>query len=289
MTDSIKAPPRIISVSDPSGVELPPGTITDYRNVAVIGAAGPNEKLAIYDRSALVGETIVNEWGRFDALIVNLASGPHEIMFQSPQGEQSTTWNFFVDTTKYPLLDLVRSPDRVVGDNENVRGDCLAFWGRALDKQPLKLMDGGVPRATFDADARGNWRVLLANIESGPHVFNVETSDGKTSVTRSLSVTVSTGWPDFFIESAVAANGEKVPHGGVTTQRTLTLRGKARPGETGKIYMQSLELGRFNADLQGDWSLLITQLNAAVYFFLAISDFERQTTEFAVDIKEEHA
>ncbi len=293
--------PAITRIDDDTGALQGPiqkGGSTDDTSPTVVGTAGPNLKINVYDGTTLLGSTTSNaqgDWSFTPAAGQPLAQGSHVISATAVsaagvESDPTGPFPFVIDTTP-PALALVSANDDV-GASQGV----IAARGITDDATPtlkgtgepgatVTVLDNGQPIGTTTVKSDGSWALTPTTpLADGPHNITATASDAAgntTAPTAPLSFTVDTSavvdpvitraLDDFAPQTGVVANG------GATNDRTPTLEGTARAGDRVVVSYKdaagaTLVLGSTTADATGHWTLTpTTPLAERAYEFTAIA------------------
>jgi hypothetical protein len=125
-------------------------------------------------------------------------------------GDFSGGWNLQITTADVPGAPGVTAPASGSIDSDGI----IAFAGTAVVGTTVRVLEGGVERASTATGGTGAWTVTLTGVTDGAHTYTATASDAfNTSVpTAGITVTVDT----------VAPGGTILINGGAAlTSRTL--------------------------------------------------------------------
>jgi hypothetical protein len=164
-------PPRITSVEDLLGNEIPDGASTTATRIILRGKAASNQKVQTY--AAVVpspGETDVDADGNWERLYTDLFVYNHSFTAKALYGSNLVSARRFVSVERDPLLTItsVKDPQsRDIPNGGTTTATTLTLSGNALSNQMVEIMDGNFSCGTAGADSSGRWERQLSGLMNG--------------------------------------------------------------------------------------------------------------------------
>ncbi|MFM2078579.1 MAG: Leukotoxin, partial [Actinomycetota bacterium] len=291
--------PAITRIDDDTGTLQGPiqkGGVTDDTTPTVVGTAGPNLKINVYDGTTLLGTTTSNAQGDWSFTpAAPLVQGNHVISATAVsaagvESDPTGPYPLVIDTTP-PALALVSANDDA-GASQGVitRGGITddatpTLKGTGEPGATVTVLDNGQPIGTTTVKPDGSWALTPTTpLADGPHSITATAADAAgntTAPTAAISFTVDTSavvdpvitraLDDVPLQTGVVANG------GATNDTRPTLEGTARAGDHVVVSYKdaagaTLVLGSATADATGHWTLTpTTPLAERAYEFTAVA------------------
>jgi len=184
----------------------------------------------------------------------------------SSEGKFSDGFTINVEATPTPQLSIQTVYDNhgesgMVGDGGSTDDNTPTVSGTARPGAIVQLYANGREVGRAQADSNGNWSITTSALDSGEQVLKVS-SEGKFSDGFTINVEASTT-PQLSIQTVYDDQGESgmVGEGGSTDDNTPTVSGTARPGAIVQLYANGREVGRAQADSNGNWSITTSALD----------------------------
>ena len=290
--------PAITRVDDNVGTVQGPiqkAGVTDDTTPTVVGTAGANLKINLFDNGVAIGSTTSDANGDWSFTPANpLTQGSHSITATavSAAGVESAptgAFPFSIDTTA-PVgttLDTVGDDVApVVGDvpRQGVTNDATpTFKGKGEPGATIAVSDNGQPVGTTTVDAQGNWSLTPTTpLADGAHSVTATATDpagNKSGPTTAYPFTVDTSaLTDPVITKAtddVDPQQGIVASGGATNDTKPLLEGTAPANVTVEVFAKNgagnpVSLGTTVADGSGHWAFTpATALPEGSYDFTA--------------------
>nr|WP_238349884.1 Ig-like domain-containing protein [Pseudomonas sp. BW16M2] len=275
--------PAITGVTDDVGTRtgnVMPGGITDDARPTITGTGQAGSTIRVYADGVLLGETQVGADGHWAFTPESdLSDGLNNISATATD----TAGNVSPQTGDYPLTIDTSAPDAASGEtlNDNVgaitgpiaSGDTTddstpTFAGKGEPGATAVIYDNGVEIGRVPVDANGDWSFTPATpLVDGAHSFHsvIEDAAGNQGDAGSainfivdtqdvlISITQVTETPSLEGPQHRGGDYNPVPRGGVTSDATPTIAGKATPNSTVNIYDKGVLLGSVQSDASGDW------------------------------------
>ncbi|WP_223487829.1 Ig-like domain-containing protein [Pseudomonas sp. A-RE-19] len=257
--------PTIDRVTDSKGEVLHNGTTFDT-SVTVTGKASPGQTVQLYDGSTPIAPvTPVDDSGKWSKTLTGLSVAPHNIKAKALYGTQpeSEIRAFTVAEAVTPTIDRVTDSKGEVLHNGSTFDTSVTVTGKASPGQTVQLYDGSTPIAPVTpVDDSGKWSKTLTDLSVAPHNIKAKALYGTQpeSEVRAFTVAVASA-P--IIECVTDSKGE-VLHNGTTFDTSVTVTGKANPGQTVQLYDGSTPIAPVTpVDDSGKWSKTLTGLSVA--------------------------
>uniref|UniRef100_UPI0028970AA5 Ig-like domain-containing protein n=1 Tax=Pantoea sp. CTOTU49201 TaxID=2953855 RepID=UPI0028970AA5 len=240
----------------------------------------PGDTIIIIDNGKEIGSVIVGEDGSWSFTPDEpLKDGDHsiEVVARDPAGnrsEPSDPWLVIVDTEipGKPGTGTTGGLDDIIDDVGPVTGS-IAKGGVTDDTTPtlegsyqrpgtiVTIIDNGEVIGSTVADANGGWRFTPAELPQGDHNFSIiiETPTGYVSPESDpWLVVIDLDAPEApvikeIIDDQGAVTGP-INNGDVTDDAQPKISGTAEAGSTVIVYDKGVEIGRVQADDEGNWS-----------------------------------
>ncbi|MBC3208458.1 hypothetical protein HU755_16765 [Pseudomonas sp. SWRI111] len=170
------------------------------------------------------------------------------------------------------VLDPSKVFDNVhvlIAEANTVRGDVLTYYwrspnpfGSTSDWLPITTVSEGEP-VRFRVDAR----FVTANIGERVQVrYSLRrAASGQYEYSATLELLVA-DWVSPTISSVVDAKGSEIPNSGITFDTSVTITGKASPGQTVQLYDGNTAITPVvTVDASGNWSRVLSALSIAAH------------------------
>ena len=261
--------PVITSVVDNEGEpgEVEHGATISDKPPTLSGTAAPNAYVEIFSSGRSVGFTQANAEGHW-TITPTLPEGLNILSVKS-QGQHSDIFTLTVEaaTSVKPIIESVHDnhgESAMVGDGGSTDDNTPTVSGTARPGAIIQLYANGREVGRAQADSNGNWSITSSALDNGEQVLKVS-SDGKFSDGFTINVEASTTpeLPELSIQTVYDDQGESgmVGDGGSTDDNTPTVSGTARPGAIVQLYANGREVGRAQADSNGNWSITTSALD----------------------------
>ncbi|OKA17191.1 Ig-like domain-containing protein, partial [Pseudomonas versuta] len=261
--------PVITSVVDNEGEpgQVEHGATISDKPPTLSGTAAPNAYVEIFSSGRSVGFTQANAEGHW-TITPTLPEGLNILSVKS-QGQHSDIFTLTVEsaTSVKPIIESVHDnhgESAMVGDGGSTDDNTPTVSGTARPGAIVQLYANGREVGRAQADSNGNWSITSSALDNGEQVLKV-TSDGKFSDGFTINVEASTTpeLPELSIQTVYDDQGESgmVGDGGSTDDNTPTVSGTARPGAIVQLYANGREVGRAQADSNGNWSITTSALD----------------------------
>ena len=261
--------PVITSVVDNEGEpgEVEHGATISDKPPTLSGTAAPNAYVEIFSSGRSVGFTQANAEGHW-TITPTLPEGLNILSVKS-QGQHSDIFTLTVEaaTSVKPIIESVHDnhgESAMVGDGGSTDDNTPTVSGTARPGAIIQLYANGREVGRAQADSNGNWSITSSALDNGEQVLKVS-SDGKFSDGFTINVEASTTpeLPELSIQTVYDDQGESgmVGEGGSTDDNTPTVSGTARPGAIVQLYANGREVGRAQADSNGNWSITTSALD----------------------------
>ena len=262
--------PVITSVVDNEGEpgEVEHGATISDKPPTLSGTAAPNAYVEIFSSGRSVGFTQANAEGHW-TITPTLPEGLNILSVKS-QGQHSDIFTLTVEaaTSVKPIIESVHDnhgESAMVGDGGSTDDNTPTVSGTARPGAIIQLYANGREVGRAQADSNGNWSITSSALDNGEQVLKVS-SDGKFSDGFTINVEASTTpeLPELSIQTVYDDQGESgmVGEGGSTDDNTPTVSGTARPGAIVQLYANGREVGRAQADSNGNWSITTSALDS---------------------------
>jgi hypothetical protein len=273
------------------------GGVTDDSTPTIKGQGNPGDTIIILDNGKPIGEVEVGEDGTWAFTPeTDLGDGEHgiSVIIQDPAGNQSEPsdeWVVTVDT-QAPTAPTIGS----VLDDVGAETGELASGDVTDDQQPtlagtaeagalVEILDNGVKIGETRADTNGNWSFTPEQpLAEGPHSLTTRAIDQAGNVSEpsdafDLVIDLDSGSTppsipviDSVYDDAGGQTGNLLS-GDVTDDTRPRISGSSDPLATVVIYNDGKEIGRSQADAQGNWSFTPeSELANGVYNFTAVAE-----------------
>ncbi|WP_235186730.1 Ig-like domain-containing protein, partial [Serratia sp. DD3] len=254
--------------------EIKPGDSTDDPRPVLTGSGQPGDTVTIYDNGNVIGETTVNEDGRWSFQPETpMTDGKHNITVSETdpvgnESKQSGGWEFNVDT-QAPTQPAIGS---VIDDVGAVTGP-LTSGSTTDDTQPelkgvgqpgdvIIISDNGQPIGSTVVNDKGDWSYQVEEpLKDGNHSLTVSEVDpaGNTSTPSDPIVivvdTTPPAQPDVSnAQDDVGAITGAIKNGGTTDDTQPEFSGGGQPGDIINIYDNGEKIGSTVVGDNGKWS-----------------------------------
>ena len=257
--------PVITSVVDNQGDsgQVEHGATISDKSPTLSGTAAPNAYVEIFSSGRSVGVVQANAEGHW-SITPTLSEGLNILSVKS-QGQYSEifTLNIETATTVKPTIENVYDnlgESGLVGEGAITDDNTPTVSGNARPGAIVQLYANGREVGRTQADSNGNWSITTSALENGQQVLKVA-SEGQFSDGFTINVEAFTT-PPLSIQSVYDNQGSSglVGEGAITDDNTPTVSGNARPGAIVQLYANGREVGRTQADSNGNWSITTSAL-----------------------------
>ena len=257
--------PVITSVVDNQGDsgQVEHGATISDKSPTLSGTAAPNAYVEIFSSGRSVGVVQANAEGHW-SITPTLSEGLNILSVKS-QGQYSEifTLNIETATTVKPTIENVYDnlgESGLVGEGAITDDNTPTVSGNARPGAIVQLYANGREVGRTQADSNGNWSITTSALENGQQVLKVA-SEGQFSDGFTINVEAFTT-PPLSIQSVYDNQGTSglVGEGAITDDNTPTVSGNARPGAIVQLYANGREVGRTQADSNGNWSITTSAL-----------------------------
>ncbi|MHA7847653.1 Ig-like domain-containing protein [Serratia sp. D1N4] len=254
--------------------EINAGGMTDDPRPELSGSGEVGSTVTIYDNGIVIGETEVNEDGRWSFKPdTDLTDGSHTLTVSQTdpagnQSEQSGGWTFTVDTqapSQPSIGSILDNTGSVTGPltNGSVTDETQPqLNGVGEPGNVIIITDNGKPLGSAVVDDQGNWSYVVDEpLTEGSHQLVVTEVDqaGNASVpSNPIEIVVDTtapGKPD--VAQAQDNTGPitgPIVNGGSTDETQPKLSGAGEPGNVINIYDGGEKIGSVVVGDNGKWS-----------------------------------
>ena len=257
--------PVITSVVDNQGDsgQVEHGATISDKSPTLSGTAAPNAYVEIFSSGRSVGVVQANAEGHW-SITPTLSEGLNILSVKS-QGQYSEifTLNIETATTVKPTIENVYDnlgESGLVGEGAITDDNTPTVSGNARPGAIVQLYANGREVGRTQADSNGNWSITTSALENGQQVLKVA-SEGQFSDGFTINVEAFIT-PPLSIQSVYDNQGTSglVGEGAITDDNTPTVSGNARPGAIVQLYANGREVGRTQADSNGNWSITTSAL-----------------------------
>ena len=258
--------PTIQSVYDNQGTSglVGEGAITDDNTPTVSGNARPGAIVQLYANGREVGRTQADSNGNWSITTSALENG-QQVLKVASEGQFSDGFTINVEAFITPPLSIQSVYDNqgtsgLVGEGAITDDNTPTVSGNARPGAIVQLYANGREVGRTQADSNGNWSITTSALENGQQVLKVA-SEGQFSDGFTINVEAFTT-PPLSIQSVYDNQGTSglVGEGAITDDNTPTVSGNARPGAIVQLYANGREVGRTQADSNGNWSITTSAL-----------------------------
>ncbi len=262
----ITPPLSIQSVYDNQGTSglVGEGAITDDNTPTVSGNARPGAIVQLYANGREVGRTQADSNGNWSITTSALENG-QQVLKVASEGQFSDGFTINVEAFTTPPLSIQSVYDNqgtsgLVGEGAITDDNTPTVSGNARPGAIVQLYANGREVGRTQADSNGNWSITTSALENGQQVLKVA-SEGQFSDGFTINVEAFTT-PPLSIQSVYDNQGSSglVGEGAITDDNTPTVSGNARPGAIVQLYANGREVGRTQADSNGNWSITTSAL-----------------------------
>ncbi|MGU5817697.1 Ig-like domain-containing protein, partial [Aeromonas hydrophila] len=232
------------------------GGTTNDNTPTFNGKGEPGDTIVIFDNNQKIGEVVVGENGTWEFTPETaLGDGDHaiSIIIQDPAGNQSPP-----SDSQVIVIDT-QAPDAPVLDNVDPRIPSIS--GTAEANTHVDIFDNDVLLGSTIADSQGNWSFTPKALEEGDHSFTTRATDSAGNVSEQspaweIEITLAPpARPSIeSIYDDVGAERGTLTAGSVTDDNRPRITGSSDPLTTVIIFNHGMEIGRAQADGQGNWS-----------------------------------
>ena len=240
------------------------GAITDDNTPTVSGNARPGAIVQLYANGREVGRTQADSNGNWSITTSALENG-QQVLKVASEGQFSDGFTINVEAFITPPLSIQSVYDNqgtsgLVGEGAITDDNTPTVSGNARPGAIVQLYANGREVGRTQADSNGNWSITTSALENGQQVLKVA-SEGQFSDGFTINVEAFTT-PPLSIQSVYDNQGSSglVGEGAITDDNTPTVSGNARPGAIVQLYANGREVGRTQADSNGNWSIITSAL-----------------------------
>ena len=240
------------------------GAITDDNTPTVSGNARPGAIVQLYANGREVGRTQADSNGNWSITTSALENG-QQVLKVASEGQFSDGFTINVEAFITPPLSIQSVYDNqgssgLVGEGAITDDNTPTVSGNARPGAIVQLYANGREVGRTQADSNGNWSITTSALENGQQVLKVA-SEGQFSDGFTINVEAFTT-PPLSIQSVYDNQGTSglVGEGAITDDNTPTVSGNARPGAIVQLYANGREVGRTQADSNGNWSIITSAL-----------------------------
>ena len=240
------------------------GAITDDNTPTVSGNARPGAIVQLYANGREVGRTQADSNGNWSITTSALENG-QQVLKVASEGQFSDGFTINVEAFITPPLSIQSVYDNqgssgLVGEGAITDDNTPTVSGNARPGAIVQLYANGREVGRTQADSNGNWSITTSALENGQQVLKVA-SEGQFSDGFTINVEAFTT-PPLSIQSVYDNQGTSglVGEGAITDDNTPTVSGNARPGAIVQLYANGREVGRTQADSNGNWSITTSAL-----------------------------
>ncbi len=241
--------------------------VTNDKTLTLIGTAGANTTVNLYDGATLLGSATADGSGAWSFITGVLANGIHSftVTAATPAGVSSTLAASVVSDALVVTIDATApvapsitsfSPDSGVVGDHITNDNTLTLTGTAEANSTVNVYDGTMLLGSATTNGTGAWSFITAALTDGAHSLTAAATDaaGNTgAASTALSVTIDTTAPVVpSIASFSTDSGVVGDH--ITNDNTLTLTGTAEANSTVKVYDGATLLGSVTANGTGAWT-----------------------------------
>ena len=230
------------------------------------GRAPANSPVYIYDGGKLIGSAKADGSGNWSFTPDReLGTGLHALTVMA-HGKMSEPLIITVEasgaSTGRPVITSVVDNQGDSGQVEHgatISDKSPTLSGTAAPNAYVEIFSSGRSVGVVQANAEGHWSIT-PTLSEGLNILSVK-SQGQYSEIFTLNIeTATTVKPT--IENVYDNLGESglVGEGAITDDNTPTVSGNARPGAIVQLYANGREVGRTQADSNGNWSIITSAL-----------------------------
>ncbi|MRS22177.1 hemagglutinin, partial [Enterobacteriaceae bacterium RIT692] len=261
------------------------GTVTDDATPTLVGMAKPNSIVEIFDGGVSLGSVQANAFGKWSFTpAAALSEGEHQFTAVATDA----TGNVSAPTAEFALVIDTTAPTKpgeggtggdgigdVIDDVGPIQGS-VGNGGVTDDTTPtlegsslqpgdvVTIIDNGQPIGSAVADENGGWQFTPDTpLNDGAHDFTVIVTDpagNSSEESDPYTVIVDTEAPAApVIKEVIDDQGSvtgPIQNGGTTDDAQPEIRGSAEAGSTVIIYDKGVEIGRTEADANGEWTFI---------------------------------
>ncbi|HXT09037.1 MAG TPA: Ig-like domain-containing protein [Roseiarcus sp.] len=266
-TPTAPTAPTISSWSPDSGV-VGDG-VTNATQLTLTGSANANSSVAVYNGSAVLGNTTANASGAWTYVTSTLSAGAHAFTATDTVSGATSAASGALNVT----IDATAPAAPVETGDSIVNGNQVAVSGTAAANTTITIYDGGnTVVGTGVTNSSGNWSVTTSALSNGSHFLSATATDaaGNVSVVSAaldpvIGAISSPAAPTF----ASWSPDTGVTGDGITDANKLTFKGSAVAGGTVRIYDGSTLLSGVTAGSTGAWSYTTAALADGTHAFTA--------------------
>ncbi|MRT39707.1 hypothetical protein GJV09_00005, partial [Enterobacteriaceae bacterium RIT702] len=261
------------------------GTLTNDDTPTLVGKATPKSLVIISDENGPIGSVQADSFGRWSFTTPALSAGSHSFTATATDPKygiiSAPTAEFVlivdVDAPTKPgeggtggdgigdIIDDVGPIQGSVGNGDVTDDTTPTLEGSGL--QPgdvITIIDNGQPIGSAVADENGGWQFTPDTpLNEGDHEFTIIVTDpagNSSEESDPYLIVVDTEAPAApVIKQIIDDQGSvtgPIQNGGVTDDAQPEISGTAEAGSTVIIYDKGVEIGRTEADENGDWSFI---------------------------------
>lgn len=246
------------------------GGETEDHNLIVVGMAGSNASLTLYDKGEYLDFTQADEMGDWAKSLSSLSTGFHELTAKTSNGEStSNAWSFtIVSAAVRPDISHVQDLRGNLIENGGTTQDTIVILFGTAQDSIVEILDDTTSWGTAQVDGNNIWSKRLAGIEIGEHRFTARnTSDGLASLPWVLTVESANTAP--VIVRVQDSNNQDITNGGSTEDTSIVLSGTAMASATIEVLDETTSWGTVPVSLSGRWSKPLAGLEFGLHRFRA--------------------
>ncbi|WP_343550733.1 Ig-like domain-containing protein [Pantoea sp.] len=246
------------------------GGRTDDTQPTLNGTGSKGNVIEIWDGSAKIGETTVDENGNWSFTPgTPLAAGDHSITTRERNEKgvvsaPSDPWDFVIDLTAPAkgtigsVIDDTVMPGKELTNGGLTKDNTPVLSGKAEKDSTVEVWKDGQLVGTAKADSEGNWTFTSPVLADGKHDFSIVVVDqvgNKSLPSDPWIVDVDTVPPENNgIGKIIDDDGKVIENGDETEDSTPTLEGVGQKGEIIKIIDNGKIIGSTVVDDKGEWT-----------------------------------
>ena len=263
-----------LEVIDDGGTTVTPltdGGSTNDSSPVLIGVAGVNSIVTLYDNGTLLGSTTAGSNGQWAFRLTGLSEGPHTITGTITDGAGNITdiqpFSFIVDT-----IAPDAASDLLLNNDSGSTAQPITSGGLTNDATPVlsgsaeagskvTILDGTTVLGTVTVGSNGSWSFTSPTLGDGNHSLTTTVTDkaGNVSpatppITFGVDTTAPAAVSGMTVNDNVGSSTGSLTPGVTTDDSTPTLNGTAEAGTVVRVYDGTTLLGSVTAGSNGSWS-----------------------------------
>lgn len=247
-------------------VAIAAGGLTSDNTPRLSGTAEAGSLVTISENGTPIGSVIAAANGSWGFTTSTLSDGQHtfSVVARDAAGNTSTpaTFTLNVDATPPAIATSVVVQNDITGVSIPAGGatnDATpTLRGSAEANATVSVYDGNTLLGTATVNGSGGWIFDSPTLANGTHSLSVAVTDAAGNVgARTAPVTVIVDTVAPVASTLVVTNdgtGAAIPNGGVTSDTTPTLSGRAEANSTITLRNGDILLGTAIADATGNWT-----------------------------------